>query len=255
MSNFNLSRFRRLLANDVLRGTRVVVLASAALLCVTCIVYVAIFQPGRIPADPPASVLLFGLYLLGGGLLLTSEIFRDMHHPLERYHYLMLPVSNTERFLSRYLMTGPLLVAYLVVAFAVMDWTGNQLAAWLKEASAPSFSPASGEIVLLIRVYLYVHLLAFLGAIVFRSMNLLKTALSLVLLACSVGAVAYVATRVFYFDAFEWGRLQAVKDIHMRLMPAFEASWVNWAVDLGFSAWLLYVSYRCLKAHEVQNGL
>jgi hypothetical protein len=255
MSNLNPSRFRRLLANDVLRISKMVLLASAALLCVTCIVYLANFEPGRIPDDPPASVLLFGLYLLGGGLLLTSEIFRDMHHPLERYHFLMLPVSNTERFLSRYLLTGPLLVAYLVVAFAVMDWTGNQLAAWLKEASAPSFSPASGEILLLIRVYLFVHLLAFLGAIGFRSMNLLKTALSLVLFACSLGAVAYVAMRIFYFDAFEWGRLQAVASIQMRLIPVFEASWMNWAVGLGFSAWLLYVSYRCLKAHEVQNGL
>jgi len=233
----------------------VVLLASAALLCLTCIVYLVNFEPGHIPDNPSPSVLLFGLYLLGGGLLLTSEIFRDMHHALERYHYLMLPVSNTERFLSRYLLTGPLLVAYLVIAFAVMDWTGNQLAAWLKEASAPSFSPASGNVLLLIRVYLFVHLVAFLGAICLRSINLLKTALLLVLFACSMGAVAYVATRMFYFDAFKWGRLLPVANVHMHLVPLFAASWMNWAAGLGFSAWLLYVCYRCLKAHEVQNGL
>ncbi|MFO1503596.1 MAG: hypothetical protein U1F39_07240 [Steroidobacteraceae bacterium] len=255
MSSFDPSRFRRLFLNDVLRIGKPVLLMSAALLCLTWVIYLANFEPGRVPNDPPLSVALFGIYLLGGGLLVTSEIFRDMHHPLERYHYLMLPVSNVERLSSRYLITGPLLILYGIVAFAVMDWTGNLLASWLKDASAPAFSPTASQILLLARVYLFVHLLAFMGAICFRSMNLLKSALTLAVFWVSMAAVGYLAMRILYFDAFEWGSFEPVKPIRMSLLPLFEAWWMNWAVALGFSAWLLYVAYRCLKAHEVQNGL
>ena len=255
MSSFSVPRFRRLFLNDVLRIAKPVLLMSAALLCLTSVIYIANFEPGRVPDDPPIGVVLFGIYLLGGGLLLTSEIFRDMHHPLERYHYLMLPVSNLERFLSRYLLTGPLLVLYMLAAFTAMDWVGNQLAVWLKDASAPLVSPGQLPITIVLRVYLFVHLIGFLGAICFRSMNLVKTALSVVVFGFSMSAAGYVAMRVFYFDAFEWGSFHAVKPLRMTLAPLFEASWMNWTIVLAFAAWLLYVAYRCLKAHEVQNGL
>lgn len=255
MSSFSPPRFRRLFVNDVLRVAKPVLLASAALLCLTSIIYIANFEPGRVPDDPPLGVIFFGIYLLGGGLLLTSEIFHDMHHSLERYQYLMLPVSNLERFLSRYLLTGPLLVLYMLVAFSITDWTGNQLAGWLKDASASPFSPGEDAVLVLIRVYFLTHLVVLLGAICFRSMNLIKTALALVAIVLSMGAAGYIATRIFYFDAFSWGRFEAVKPLRMPLMPLFEASWMNWTIVVGFAAWLLLVAYRCLRAHEVQNGL
>jgi hypothetical protein len=255
MNSFDFTRFRRLFANDVLRVSKIVLLASAALLCLTSIVYIANFEPGNVPAEPPVGVVLFAIYLLGFGLLLTSEIFRDMHHPLERYHYLMLPVSNLERFLSRYLLTGPLLVIYVLLAFMVMDWTGNLLAQWLKGASAPAFSLAQFPVTLLLRVYLFAHLIAFLGAICFRSMYLVKTILALVAVWLGMVIAAYLALRIFYFDAFEWGSFGPVGSLRLSLVPLFEASWMNWTIALGMSCWLLYVGYRCLKAHEVQNGL
>jgi len=255
MSRFSLPRFRRLLANDALRLARPVALASLALLCLTSLIYIANFEPGDTPADPPLAAVLFTVYLLGGGLLLASEAFRDMHHPLERYHYLMLPVSNLERFLSRYLLTGPVLVLYTLVAFTVVDWVGNQLAAWIKGASQPLFSTGMTPVTITLRVYLFLHVVAFLGAIGWRSMNLVKTVLAVVATGISLAIVGYLAMRVFYFDAFEWGRFESTRPIHLPVIPLFEASWINWFVVLGVSAWLLYVAYRCLKVHEVQNGL
>ncbi len=255
MSNFSFPRFRRLLLNDVLRMGRPVFLTTLVLLSITAIVYVSNFEPGGVPVDPPLSTVFFGIYLLGTGLLLTSMVFRDMHHPLERYQYLMLPVSNLERYASRYLLTGPLFVVCMLIAYALMDFTGNLLADWIKGASAPPFSPVAEEVLLLIRIYLWLHVIAFLGAICFRSLNLVRTALALVGFMFSMGAAGYLATRIFYFDAFEWSSFVPVKPLRMSLVPLFEASWMNWTIALAFGAWLLYVAYRCLKAHEVQNGL
>jgi hypothetical protein len=255
MSNFSFPRFRRLLLNDVLRLARPVFLTALVLLAGTVVIYVSNIEPGRVPLDPPLGTVFFGIYLIGMGLLLTSLIFRDMHHPLERYQYLMLPASNLERYASRYLLTGPLFVVCMLVAFSFMDWAGNQAADWLNEASAPLFSWMADSTLLLIRVYLAVHVIVFLGAICFRSMNLVRTALAVVGIILSMAAAGYLATRIFYFDAFSWSSLRPVKSLPMTLLPLFEASWLNWSIGMAFLAWLLYVAYRCLKAHEVQNGL
>ena len=37
------------------------------------------------------------------------------------------------------------------------------------------------------------------------------------------------------------------------LVPIFEAHWLNVTVLIGFALWILYVAYRCLRAHEVQE--
>ena len=143
----------------------------------------------------------------------------------------------------------------MLVAFSLMDWIGNQAADWFNGASAPLFSWTAGSTLVLIRVYLAVHVIVFLGSICFRSMNLVRTALAVVGFVFSMGAAGYMATRIFYFDAFAWSSLRPVKPLPMTLLPMFEASWLNWSIAVAFLAWLLYVAYRCLKAHEVQNGL
>ena len=126
MNQFSSPRFLRLIQNDVLRVARPVIFGTLALLGLTVLIYLANFETGR-TSDPPLYNVLFSIYLLGGGLVFTSLAFQDMHHPLERYQYLMLPCTNVERFLSRYLLTGPLLLIYIVVAFSAMDWIANLL--------------------------------------------------------------------------------------------------------------------------------
>ena len=105
------------------------------------------------------------------------------------------------------------------------------------------------------RGYLLAHALMFTGAICFRSHALVKTALSLLGIWLSLAAVFYLALRVFYFDAFDWDRLEAVRELHLYLAPAFAAEWMNWTLGAIFGLWILYAAYRCLRAHEVQNEL
>jgi hypothetical protein len=252
---FSLPRFTRVLQNDALRMAKPLGIGTLALLGITVLNYLANFEPGHTPNNPPMSAILFGVYLIGTGLLMTSLSFHDMHHPLERYQYLLLPISNPERFLSRYLLTGPLLILYFAVAFAVMDWTGNELAELWRGASEPLFAPFSDRVLLIARTYLLLHIIAFTGAICFRSYALIKTALSVLLLMVSMGVAFYLSLRIFYFDVFSWTTLAGVKPLRMLLEPAFVADWMNTAVVIGFALWILYVAYRCLRAHEVQNGL
>jgi hypothetical protein len=197
--------------------------------------------------------VFFGLTLGLAGLLFTSSSFNDMHHPLERYHFLMLPVSNFERFLSRYVLTGPLLLLYVIVAFTIMDWTANHLASWVKGASVPLFSPLGPVPVLLMKIYLVLHTVMLTGAICFRSYAWIKTALTVLAVLASMPVVVYLSLRIFYYDSFSWTSLKQVRDVKAHLVPLFEAHWLNAAVVIGFALWILYVAYRCLQAHEVQE--
>jgi hypothetical protein len=254
MSQFSLPRFTRVIQNDALRISRPLLFGTLALLGFTVLIYLTNFTAGDAPATP-MNGMWFAIYLPVGGLVFTSASFQDMHHPLERYRYLMLPCSNLERFVSRYLLTGPLFVLYAVVAFSIIDWVGNLLTGWLIDARQPLFSPFSSQSWLMIRIYLGAHVFALIGAICFRSHALIRTALALLALFLGFAAVCYVAMRIFYWDAFSWTHFEAVRSIRMMLFPFFAASWLNTAIGIGFALWILYVAYRCLRGHEVQDGL
>lgn len=254
MSQFSLSRFTRVIRNDALRIAKPVLYGTLALLGLTVLLYLANFEAGQL-TDPPLREALFGIFLLGTGLIFTSMGFQDMHHPLERYQYLMLPCSNIERFLSRYLLTGPLFILYVIVVFSGMDWLGNLLTGWWKGAQEPLFSPFSVSALVLIRVYLGVHVVMLTGAICFRSYALIKTALSLLLLLVGFGVTGFIAIRIFYWDSFKGFGFGGNHPPEMQLAPFFAATWMNAIVLTGFTLWILYVAYRCLSTHEVQDEL
>jgi hypothetical protein len=258
MSQFYFPRFQRVIQNDALRHAKPLFFGTLALLGLTVLIYLGKFNAGQ-SENLPVHVVLFPIYLLATGLLFTSMSFQDMHHPLERYQYLMLPCSNIERFLSRYLLTGPLFLLYVMATFTAMDWVANQVTEMWKDAQAPLFSPFSAESLQIARIYLLLHIAMLTGAICSRSYALLKTALSVLLLIMGLGVVSYIATRIFYWDAFSWTSWApsgaSAESFHMPLEPLFVASWMNFTVVIGFVLWILYVAYRCLCTHEVQDGI
>jgi len=250
---YSFPRLQRAMLNDALRVAWPALFASLALLGITVLVCLNKGDPGDANTDVPMSQRLFAIYLGIAGLGLTSQSFQDMHHPLERYRYLLLPISNFERYLGRYLLTGPLFVLYVLVAFTIADWAGNFVSDLLLNVRHPRFDQFSENTGRIICVYLCVHALMFTGAICFRSHALIKTALTGLVVGLGSAAVVYVSMRIFYFDAFSWTRFEAVKNVSIMLQPMFTARWMNTSVIVAFVLWVLYVAYRCLKGHEVQE--
>jgi hypothetical protein len=255
MSQFiHLPRLKRAMLNDLLPVAKPASLVLLIQLVVTALLYLGYDREAG-GEEIPISQSIFAGHLMIVGLVATSMSFRDMHHPLERYRYLMLPISNLERYLGRYLLTGPLFVVFMLVAFTLMDAAGNLVTHLLLDVTEPrfdQFSPLTGY---LICAYLGCHALMFTGAIAFRSYALIKTVLTVLGVQFSTMVAAYLAARVFYHDAFVWTRFAPVKSAKFMLAPWFDASWMNISVGVLFAVWILYVAYRCLKAHEVQDGL
>jgi hypothetical protein len=254
VNGFSCARFQRVLLNDALGMLRPVLYCTLVFLGLTVLLHATLTEPGA-TTQPSTSMVVFGIYLLGGGLLLTSLVFHDMHHPLEGYRYLMLPCSNLERFASRYLLTGPLLLVYVVLSFSAMDWLANQLtAAWL-DARDPPFSPFEPAALVMIRVSLFAQVVALTGAICFRSLALPRTLLFLLAAFLGFVVVMYLALRILYWDHFSWAQLRPSRPMGFQFVPLFAAGWMNVAAAVAFTLWLLRIAYRNLCAHEVQDGL
>ena len=249
---FSTQRLQRALLNDVLPLVKLAAWVSVIQLVITALIYLG-YDHERGGEDIPLSQTMFAVYLLVVGLGLTSQVFNDMHHPLERYRYLLLPISNFERYLSRYLLTGPIFVVCMLVTFTIMDWSGNLVTQWIRDTSEPPFDQFSKFTGRAICLYLGLHAIMFTGAICFRSYAQVKTVLATMLVCAGVPASVYLAMRIFYFGSFSWNKLKATSDLQVLLEPAFASRWINEAVVVLFVTWILYIAYRCLKEHEVQE--
>jgi hypothetical protein len=254
MSSFSIVRFRRVMLNDLLRAARPVLYASAALLGVIVAVYMMGFRNARSTSDP-VHVVLFGICFIVTGLLFTGAVFRDIHHPLERNQYLMLPVSNLERLLSRYLLSGPFLALYATLAYMGFDYVANQLThIWINKQQ-PLFSPASAGTIAVIRGYLIAHVAVFTGAICFRSFALLKTIVFLLGVLLAQGLVEYLSLRLLFPELFSWTGFMPVREFPVELEPWFTVSWLNLVFVVGAFAWMIRIAYLCLRDHEATDGV
>jgi hypothetical protein len=251
MNDFQWPRFLNVLRNDLLQQWKKIWIASLALAGLGLIVYLTNVEPR---AENLADLYL-GLLpsvLFGGGLLFTSTVFADLHHPLQKFHYLTLPCSNLERFLSRYLLSAPLYVLYVLVAFVLFDWVAAGISQALLGARATAFiafDPA--ELRSMIAHFLLLQALMFLGAVFFRSHVLIKTVLSVALIVLALTVIALVSVRLFFWSYFV-SLFQPAGNIPLPLSIPSQAFW---AAGIGFFMWVLFLASQCLREHEVQGEL
>ena len=134
--------------------------------------------------------------LYTGGFILTSRIFNDMHNPQKSYLFLMLPCSNLERFMSKWLLSsigyalGTLLLCYLVsFLLAAINLFTDKHPLDLFDAS------------LWIGIWKYVILqsVLLLGAITFKSHSFMKTLLVLGCFFLVISLFSLFVTIIFFF--------------------------------------------------------
>jgi hypothetical protein len=248
MSQLSLHRFGRLMLNDMLRMARPLLYTTVTLLAVTVLLYRV--RSSATPSPMYWDLVVFGCCLFSAGLYLTSAAFKDLHHPQERYQYLMLPVSNLERLLSRYLLTGPLLVLCAIPMFMVFDYVANILTSMWVDKRQPLFSPFTAAMKWVLFSYLLAHAVTLTGAICFRSYAFLKSALFLVLVIVVLVLVENAAARIFFPGNYSWSQFDSVRPVEIELLPWFAASWMNAILVTGIYMWILYIAYLCLRDHE-----
>jgi hypothetical protein len=141
--------------------------------------------------------VMFVLVLFIGGLWLTSKSFTDVHDSEKNRHFLMLPISNLERFLGRLILTTVGYVAGIAIVFFVISLLLAGITFLAFKQSSVIFNPFDVTMLKSFADYIFFQSIFFLGAIYFRSKNLSKTIISLCLLALFFIISASIVFEIF----------------------------------------------------------
>lgn len=168
-NRFDLKRLSRLMANDLrLQAKTILIIAS------TLVVFFAL-----LPFHILGGTTGYFLILYTGGFIISSFAFNELHDRQRAYLALMLPCSNLERFLNKWLLTsvgyaiGVLILYYLfsLLSFVVNRFVFQQPVAIIN-VTQPGLWVGIGK-------YIILQSIVLLGAITFKKYALLKTALAL----------------------------------------------------------------------------
>ncbi|MDQ2994737.1 MAG: hypothetical protein M3R00_07315 [Pseudomonadota bacterium] len=166
---FDVSRFKQLLVNEMRINFKPMLISAATLL-----VFLLLFSFDKTP-----SVALYTVVLFVGGFAITSRAFKDLHNTEVAYHYLTLPCSNFERFLSKWLITSIGYAIALLAVFCVYGVMRMAVISLLFQHWSNWSNLLNPILMQSIGVYIIIHSLVLLGAVIFKRHNFLKTALSL----------------------------------------------------------------------------
>jgi hypothetical protein len=183
----SLQRLAWVLRADVLRNYRswLVATGTAAMVALA----ISLFGAYNGNVGDEFYLVFFSVALFGGGPLLTSQIFADMHGRATNTALLLLPASALEKTLSRLLLMTVGLFVYLAAFTMVLSWVLEGINALVFSESRELYTPFDGAWLILPH-YLVVQSLFFLGAAWFRKLNYIKTIGSLLLIACGLAAIA-----------------------------------------------------------------
>jgi len=196
---FSFQRLGLLLRRDLLSGYRSTVIAMLAVGGFILIVGVlAAFGPA---AGGVHRGLYTGLLFLGG-FIVTSMVFREVRLNAQGIHYLCLPGSTLEKFLSKLLLTAAgygvgTLIFYTAVA-ALTEGI-NRLAFG---HGHPFFNPLARDNLRSLAAYLISQSVFLLGSIYFRKLHFVKTVLSLVVFALGLMVIGTSLARVVFKELF-----------------------------------------------------
>jgi len=140
--------------------------------------------------------------LLIGGYVTSSMAFSELHDPKTGTHYMMLPGSTLEKYTAKMLITSVGWTAAVIVVFAAGTVLGYLVSLVFFADNPGIYLPASRGVWNSIATYLVTQSIFLFGSIYFRKVAFLRTALSVFVVAISLGIIYLVAVRIFFAPAF-----------------------------------------------------
>lgn len=164
-----MKRLSRLIVNDLKINSKVIFISIAAVF-----VFWTLLSLG---SGGVLSLLLYSFALYVGGFVMTSRSFKELHNSEIAYHYLTLPCSNFERFLSKWIITSVGYAIALLALFLFYNVLQIGIHYMLFSHGIPFINIFDPLLWHSIETYIILHSIVFLGAVVFKRYSLLKTAL------------------------------------------------------------------------------
>ncbi len=232
---FDMKRFNRLVLNDLKINSKIILISIAAVFVFWTLLS---FGDGGVLSR---SLYTFVLYV--GGFVITSRSFNDLHNSERAYHYLTLPCSNFERFLSKWIMTSIGYSFALLGLFSLYNLLKMGLHYALFSHHIPLiniFDPALWQS---IETYIILHSIVFLGAVVFKRYSLIKTALSL-------GCLMLIFTVLTGSISFHFFSLWTPYAVQIQDFSAIVTLVLN-ILWLSIAPFCWLVTYNRIKEYEI----
>lgn len=130
--------------------------------------------------------------LLIGGFILSSLAFNETGNTLKRYHYLTLPVSTFEKFVSMWLLTSVGWVFVFTLLYWLYTLIANPIGSLLfQHMEFKPFNPFDNSPLITIRCYLVLQGIFLLGAAHFKGYVFPKTLFALVIFVLILAVFTY----------------------------------------------------------------
>lgn len=169
---FSLKRFYYLVLNELKQNRKIIFIAFMTILLFFLI----------LPFSPSASLATYPFFLYAGGFIITSRAFKDLHDPTRACSFLMLPCSNLEKFLSKWLLTSVIYAIGLLLICCVISVICGLIGVIFYHTSFYIFNIFQAGFPVVIGKYMIIQSIILLGAISFKQYPLIKTALALLIL-------------------------------------------------------------------------
>jgi hypothetical protein len=246
---FNFSRLGLLLKMELFRSRKGIVMTfviTFGLLFFAGLLLTSIFDGNKLVHEHNGG---FAFSLILGGFIMSSLAYNDLTNTLKQYHYLTLPASVFEKFMSMWLLTSVGWIAIFTIIYTAYTWFANATGQLLfSHITFLTFDPFGEASVNAMKYYFVLQGLFLAGAVHFKGYVLPKTLFTLVALGLVCSAIAYfMLNDLFYFDDESIFTPDLLKDMQVYQIWLV-MRWLFWWT-LAPLCWV--IAYLGLKEREV----
>lgn len=195
----NFDRTRIFVRNDIRTNLRSLLTGIAAAAGVLLVLDILILTFG---GDVSGRDETFGAILGIGGYILTSLAFLDLHDAKRASHYLTLPGSTLEKYVSRLLLTTVGWTLLAMAFFTLTTLVSAGISMVIFRDAGEIFLPVTRRTWNSVGTYIVTQSIFLFGAVYFKKNHLLKTILAAVLFAFGFSLVSLLTARLAFIGEF-----------------------------------------------------
>lgn len=201
---FDLRRFSLLLKKELWTGNKKPLIVAGAVFG-----FLILFAWSMTASNNGYEFLNFNLFpivLFGGGFIFTSVAFYEFNDKTGTHHYLSLPASHFEKFLSKWLITAILFPIAIVLLYWGYVKCADGLYHYYTEKSMTTWFINNWWTFFFLKIYLVVQSIFLVGAIAFQKYTFFKTSVTTFLSILFFGILCMISFRLLFaafFDGFE----------------------------------------------------
>lgn len=201
-NTFDFNRFSLLLKKELWSGNKKPLIIGGAIF--GFLILIASLQIYWSGGYEGFNWMMFPNVILGGGLIFTSVIFYEFNDKTGTHHYLSLPASTFEKFLSKWLITAVLFPIVASLLFWVYTKIGDTI--YLNHDPKSGYAPwqlTDWWSLFFLKIYIVYQSTFLIGAIVFQKYTFFKTSVVHWLIAIISVIIFAILFRIIFNEFFE----------------------------------------------------